>query len=386
MRIGIDLTTIWRPATGTENLAIEMTRALLRADQRNEYVLFFAKEIHPRFAEFTKRFDAIVTRRSNELFLKNLWLPRVAAAAKLDYMHFPAFPPPWRFPCPSGWTLPDATPWLYPETMKLKSRWYYKILGGRAVATGRLLITDTEASREDIVRHLGARQEQVHVIYPGLRSIFHVSHDSAAFESVRRRYCLPERFVLFVGTIEPRKNLRRILSAFRMLKADRDFQPSLVIVGRKGWLYNPIFSELSRGGLAQHVHVTGYVHDRDLVTLYNMARLLVFPSLYEGFGFPCIEAMACGCPVVTSSRGALREVSGGFAVHADPEDVTAIADGIWQVDSDDLLRQKLITDGFQRAASFSWDRYAEQFLSVLKRGVPEGNADETSELCSTPSA
>jgi glycosyltransferase involved in cell wall biosynthesis len=151
-------------------------------------------------------------------------------------------------------------------------------------------------------------------------------------------------------------------------------------------LYNPIFSELSRGGLAQHVHVTGYVHDRDLVTLYNMARLLVFPSLYEGFGFPCIEAMACGCPVVTSSRGALREVSGGFAVHADPEDVTAIADGIWQVDSDDLLRQKLITDGFQRAASFSWDRYAEQFLSVLKRGVPEGNADETSELCSTPSA
>jgi glycosyltransferase involved in cell wall biosynthesis len=383
LRIGIDLTTIWRPATGTENLAIEMTQALLRTDQKNEYVLFFAKEIHPKFAEFTKRFDAIVSRHSNELFLKHLWLPRVATAAKLDYMHFPAFPPPWRFPCPSGWTLPDATPWLYPETMKLKSQWYFKILGGRAVATSRFLITDTEASREDIVRHLGVPQERVHVIYPGLRSIFHLCHESAAFESVRRRYGLPERFVLFVGTLEPRKNLRRVLSAFRMLRAHRGFQPALVIVGRRGWLYRSIFSELSRGGLAQHVHVTGYVHDRDLVTLYNMARLLVFPSLYEGFGFPCIEAMACGCPVVTSSRGALQEVSGDFAVHCDPEDVTAIADAIWQVDGDEALRQHLITNGLQKAMSFSWDRYAENFLGILERSVSGRNADETSELCPT---
>jgi glycosyltransferase involved in cell wall biosynthesis len=383
LRIGIDLTTIWRPATGTENLAIEMTQALLRTDQRNEYVLFFAREIHPKFAEFTKRFDTIVAGQSNELFLKNLWLPRAAAPAKLDYMHFPAFPPPWSFPCPTGWTLPDATPWLYPETMKLKSRWYYKVLGGRAVATSRFLITDTEASREDIVRHLGVRPERVHVIYPGLRSIFHFCHEAAAFESVRQRYRLPERFVLFVGTLEPRKNLRRILSAFRMLRTDRDFQPDLVIVGRKGWLYSPIFSELSRGGLARHVHVTGYVEDRDLVTLYNMARLLVFPSLYEGFGFPCIEAMACGCPVVTSSRGALQEVSAGSAAHADPENVTAIADAIWQVDSDEVLRQQLITKGLQRVVSFSWDRYAERFLNVLERGVPGEGADETSELCSS---
>jgi glycosyltransferase involved in cell wall biosynthesis len=170
-----------------------------------------------------------------------------------------------------------------------------------------------------------------------------------------------------------------------MLKADRGFQPALVIVGRKGWLYSPIFSELSGEGLAQHVHLTGYVNDGDLVALYNMARLLVFPSLYEGFGFPCIEAMACGCPVVTSSRGALQEVSAGSAVHADPEDVTAIADAIRRVDGNEVLRQQLISNGLQRARSFSWDRYAERFLYLLEHSVPAGNAIGTSEPSATRS-
>src|ERR1700739_692234 len=131
MRIGIDLTSIWRQATGAEVVALAMTQALLRVDGENEYVLFFSRQVHPEFRKFAGQFDAVLAPLSHELFVKHLWMSRSVASAKLDYMHFPAFPPPWRLPCPMGWTLPDATPWLYPATMKLKSRLYYKTMGSR---------------------------------------------------------------------------------------------------------------------------------------------------------------------------------------------------------------------------------------------------------------
>jgi glycosyltransferase involved in cell wall biosynthesis len=379
VRIGIDLTAVWRPATGMEHVAIEMTKALLEVDRENEYVLFFSQEIHPGFLASIGRFEAVRVPRFHEVLTKNMFLPRLAAEEKLDYMHYPVFPPPWHSHCPTGWTLPDATPWLYPETMKLKSRWYYKILGGRAIDTSRVLITDTQASQQDLVSALRIQRERIHVIYPGLRSGFRQHHNAAEFERVRQVHNLPESFVLFVGTLEPRKNLSRILEAFRLLKKRHEFEPDLVIVGRKGWLYHPIFAQLSSEGLAGHVHITGYVSEDDLLALYNMARLLVFPSLYEGFGLPSIEAMACGCPVVTSDRGALREVTDNCAIHCDPENATAIAHALWLAHTDESLRQRLIASGLRRAMSFSWQRYAHQFLDILGHSL----AQESGELCST---
>lgn len=365
MRIGIDLTATWRHATGLENCAIEMTRALLQMDRSNEYVLFFTNEVHPRVIEGSGNFEPVVIPRCHEAILKNSRMPRVVESANLDYIHFPIFPPPWRLRCPSGWTFADATPWLYPQTMKLTSRWYYKLLGARAIKTSRVLTTFTKASRSDAIDVLGVPPERIHVIYPGLKSIFRMSQNRVAFERVRRLYSLPMNFVLFVGTLEPRKNLVRILSAFRKLKVDRNFESDLVIVGRKGWLHTPIFNELRDQGLARHVHITGYVSDEDLVSLYNMARLLICPSLYEGFGLPCIEGMACGCPVVTSNRGAQFEVTEGCAVHCDPNSVPSIALAIQKAHDDELLRKRLVASGLQRAASFSWNACAEQFLKII---------------------
>jgi glycosyltransferase involved in cell wall biosynthesis len=369
MRIGIDLTAIWRPATGMETVAIEMTRALLRADRKNHYVLFFARKVHPAFEEFAGRYEAVLGPLAHEALLKNLWFPKAAAAARLDYLHFPVFPPPLWCPSAKGWTVPDATPWMFPETMKATSRWYFRILGGRAARNSCLLITDTEAAQNDLVRHLGIRPERLHVIHPGVKPIFGPRRDPDAFERVRRCYGLPEKFILFVGTIEPRKNLRRLLRAFRMLRTERHFEPALAIVGRKGWLYDPFFSELAGEDLKNAVILTGYVPDEDLVALYNMAHLLAFPSLYEGFGLPCIEAMACGCPVVTSNRGALREVTGECALYADPEDVRAIAEAIWEVSENQPLRERLIADGLRRSGAFSWDHYAEELLHIVERAA-----------------
>jgi len=376
MRIGIDLTALWRPATGMENLALEMAQALLRIDSKNQYTLFFCGAVHPAFEQFDGRYIPVLAPVAHEALLKNLWFPPMASAAKLDYLHFPVFPPPLWSTSVKGWTVHDATPWMFPDTMNFTSRWYFRILSRQAARSSRVMFTVTESARDDIVRHLHIPIERLHVIYPGVRPIFQVSRDLAAFERVRQRYGLPEKFILFVGTLQPRKNLRRLLQALRVLRIERGFQPALAIVGRKGWLCDSILSELADESLEKSVIVTGYVPDSDLVVLYNMAHLLAFPSLYEGFGLPCIEAMACGCPLVTSNRGALREVGGDSALYADPEDVRAIAQAVWEASENQPLREQLIDRGLRRVGAFSWDRHAEQLLGTLERVVFGSNGSQ----------
>jgi glycosyltransferase involved in cell wall biosynthesis len=156
-----------------------------------------------------------------------------------------------------------------------------------------------------------------------------------------------------------------------MLRAEGNFSPSLVIAGRKGWLYDRIFSEVSSSGLRDAVTFTGYVPDEDLVALYSMARVFVYPSLYEGFGLPCIEAMACGCPVVTSNRGALLEVTGSAALHAEPEDVSSLAAAIRKACEDEGLRERLIRSGLGRCRLFSWETYGEEVLKAVEGVVHE---------------
>ena len=342
-----------------------MSRSLLCTDTKNEYVLFFSRSVHMDFQAFTGQCEIVLAPVSHELLVKHMWLGEKARIAKLDYMHFPTFPPPWQLSCPMGWTLPDATPWLHPKTMKRTSCVYYKIVGGHAARSNRIVITDTEASRRDLIKYVKVNPERVHVIYPGLRPIFRQPNDSLDFEAVRARFGLPKDFILFVGTLEPRKNLSQIIAAFSRLKLTSSFSPALVIVGRPGWLYSPIFAEIRRLNLAKHVFLTGYVSDTDLVALYNMARLLIFPSIYEGFGLPAIEAMACGCPVVTSDRGAQYEVTRDCAVHCDPQNVLSIAEGIEKVHCDHAVRAKLTANGLRHARAFSWERYAKEFLKIV---------------------
>jgi glycosyltransferase involved in cell wall biosynthesis len=367
MRIGIDLTAIWRPVTGMERVAIESTKALLSADASNRYTLFFSGAVHDEFRSWPWAFTSVLAPRGHELVTKQCRLPALVARARLDYMHFPLFPPPWRLSCPMSWTLPDATPWLYPETMKFSSRWYYRVFGARAARSCRMIITDSQASRRDLLQALQLPSERVQALYPGLSAGFRQFHDEALFAQVRRKYGLPQKFILFVGTLEPRKNLPRLLDAFCRLKARHQFAPDLVIVGRRGWISDPILAGIRESRFFNCIHLTGHVPDGDLAALYNMARLLAFPSRYEGFGLPALEAMACGCPVVTSNRGALFEVTAGAAAYCDPGDTGSIAEAILRAASDEAWRARVIAQGFRRAADFSWRRYAEQFLKLLAR-------------------
>ena len=370
MRVGVDLTAIWRPVTGLETVAIEMTRAMLHLDQKNEYVLFFSGEVHPAFAHLEGRFKNVVLPLRNEVVCKNVFIPFLPVAYSLDFLHFPVFPPPWWCACPHGWTMPDAAPWLYPESMKTKSRLYFKALGQLAMCRSRLIITDTHASKNDLRVLFGNRAEKVRVIYPGIRKIFRRLQDADTFDRVRAKYSLPPEFVLCVATLEPRKNILGLIRSFAVLKAEGRFSPSLVIAGRKGWLYERIFSEVSSSALRDSIIFTGYVSDMDLLALYNMARVFVYPSFYEGFGLPCVEAMASGCPVVTSNRGALLEVTGDAALHAEPEDVNGLSEAIRKACEDEGLRERLIDNGLERCRLFSWESYAGEMLTAIAEVVP----------------
>ncbi|MDQ7030045.1 MAG: glycosyltransferase family 1 protein [Ardenticatenia bacterium] len=186
------------------------------------------------------------------------------------------------------------------------------------------------------------------------------------WEPVRRRYHLPPRFVLYVGTLEPRKNLVRLVKAFARVRADADLPHHLVLVGQRGWKDVPLFAAIENLGVSDVVHVVGYVPTPDVVALYNLAELFVFPSVYEGFGLPIVEAMACGTPVLTSAVGAMAEIAGGAAELVNPLDVGELADALHCLLTDRNRRRELRRRGLRRAAEFSWRRTAEETAAIYR--------------------
>jgi glycosyltransferase involved in cell wall biosynthesis len=204
------------------------------------------------------------------------------------------------------------------------------------------------------------------VVPAGVGPEYHPISDQATLETVRRRYNLPRRFILHVGTLEPRKNLVRLMEALRAI-ADREPETALVLVGGKGWLYEDIFAGVERLGLAGKVIFPGYVAEADLPAVYNLAAVLAYPSLYEGFGIPPLEAMACSVPVVSSNSSSLPEVVGDAALLVEPTDSDALASALLRALSDNDLRQTLTKRGLARAAAFSWPAAATKLLEAYKR-------------------
>jgi glycosyltransferase involved in cell wall biosynthesis len=227
------------------------------------------------------------------------------------------------------------------------------------------IITVSESAKRDIVRLYGSQAERIHVVHEAAAPAFQPIRDPAVLERVRRRYDLAERFILYVGTIEPRKNLPKLIEGFASRRKSGQLPHQLVCAGPYGWLSRDIEDLIDRLQIEDAVRFTGYVPFDDLATLYSLAEMFVFPSLYEGFGLPVIEAMACGTPVVTSNGTSLPEVVADSAVLVDPEDVDSIAAGIQQMLSNPGLRERLRRSGLERAKCFTWERAATRTLRVL---------------------
>jgi len=366
LRIGIDYTAAVHQRAGIGRYARGLVRALAQLDRENEYLLLVAgrpKEEGTFPPNFRLRYLPLSPHWATVLWQRlRVPLPADLFTGPLDLFHSPDYVLP---PLRRGkrvLTIHDLSFLRYPEGADPRLRWYLTQAVPRSIGQADLVLADSQNTKSDLIELLGVEAGRVEVLYPGVEERFHpLSEESLA--PVRTRYSLDFPFILSVGTLEPRKNHVGLLQAYSLLREPH----RLVIAGGKGWLYEGIFQEVERLSLEERVFFLGYVPEEDLPALYNLADLFVFPSLYEGFGLPPLEAMACGTPVVVSALSSLPEVVGDGALLVPPQEVEALAEAMEKALSDPSLREELRSKGLERAKRFTWSEAAKRLLAIYKR-------------------
>ena len=363
MRVGIDLSVTNISQAGTTVYARNLAEALGSSLDADSTLHVFAVGQHRDMAtRKTLRSRAETVYR--DLVWTHLILPCLALREKVDVLHMPANVIPVFSPCPTVVTIHDTTVLQAPNRFTFWHRTYSRIFVPLSAKRASKVLADSEHSKRDIVRLFGVSPRKVEVVYLGASPEFRqILENEVAV--VKRKYDLAS-FILTVGTLEPRKNVERLLQAFAVLRA-RESSYQLVHAGPRGWLFNDIMKEVERLGLQSTVRFLGGVPLEDLVGLYNAASVFVYPSLYEGFGLPVLEAMTCGCPVITSNVSSLPEVAGGAGILVDPYDVRQIAEAIREVLEDETRAQAMRQRGLERAKLFSWEQCAQETLSVYQQ-------------------
>lgn len=282
-------------------------------------------------------------------------------------------------------TIHDMSLRLYPQCHPLRRLLLNRPLMHVAIQRASAIVTVSHSTRRDLLRLHGLAPERVSVVHEAASPAFRPITDRARLDSIRAKYGLPDRFVLYVGTIEPRKNLARLIDAFAQARA-AGIRHDLVCVGPYGWSSRDLAGRIEQLGLSSHVHFTGYVPFEDLPVIYNLGELFVFPSLYEGFGLPVVEAMASGTPVLTANTSSLVEIAGNGAETVDPMNTEALGDAIYGLLTDEPRRRDLAERGWQRSRAFSWSQTAKDMLAVYQRAagktVAAPAATTTVEACS----
>ncbi|CAG0932866.1 mannosyl-N-acetyl-alpha-D-glucosaminyl-diphospho-ditrans,octacis-undecaprenol 3-alpha-mannosyltransferase / alpha-1,3-rhamnosyltransferase [Thermoflexales bacterium] len=360
--IGFDATPLQIARhSGVGNYTAQLLTALVdRADAR-QYVLLANRTLN---GETPCRTLGQVGRRFPNRSAWMQWtLPRDLAVVQPDVCHFTNYLAPLRAPCPLVITLHDMSLFVHTRLHPLKSQLFVRPLIPVVARRAAAIITVSQHAKQEIVTGLKISPKKVHVIYEAAAPQYRVITDAAELDRVRSRYELTRPFVLYVGTIEPRKNLARLVAAFAQARRQcPDLE--LVLVGQLGWKYTAILKAIEDLNLGHAVRRLGYVPNADLPALYTLARLLAFPSVYEGFGLPVVEAMACGTPVLTSNNSSLAEIASGASYLIDPLAVVDIAHGLVCLATDDVRQANLRAAGLARAAEFSWQRAAAETVRV----------------------
>jgi glycosyltransferase involved in cell wall biosynthesis len=357
--------------TGVEHYISNLLRNVARYDSENEYIFYVNKAYRgnagPVEGPHIRKGRVLGTNRAVRFVWEQLYLPVLLAKDDIDVFHAPGYIMPLLTTVPSVVTIHDTIAMQYPEYCLRSNLLHYRMFLPPTVARARRIITTTEYSKRDIVATLGAAADTIDVIPLGVHHSFAPVEDESLVNEVVNRYGLPARIILFVGNLEPKKNIARIIDAFDALRTRVNVPHALVIVGRKGWLYKRLVRKVRSLGLERRVIFLGNVPLPDLVLLYNAADVFVFPSLYEGFGIPPLEAMACGTPVVASNAASLPEVVGDAAITVDPRDTRGIGEAVYAVVTDDGLRRSLREKGLKRARPFTWERTARKTVEVYRK-------------------
>lgn len=380
LRVAIDVTSGINQGAGVGRVTREAVTALAARPEPLDLRLFYTAEETPVaragerwLAELAARSERVRVRRlpfparwTARLWLRlRLPLPAELVTGRVDLLLAPDFVAP-----PTAWartivTIHDLSYLAVPQYADPGLRRYLSGAVPRSLRRAAHIVAVSETTRREAIERLGLTPDRVSVVYNGVDPAFRPL-PPATVDEVRRRLALPERFILTLGTLEPRKNHLGLIQAFAQLQ-ESEPAVSLLVAGRRGWLDEPIFRAVEELGLQASVRFLGGVDDTDLPALLNAAAVVAYPSFYEGFGLPPLEAMACGTPVVTSTGGALPEVCGEAALLVDPADTAGLADALGRALMDRALRTTLRERGLRRAAGFTWANTAAGLVEVFRR-------------------
>ena len=373
MRIGLEITAAVQQGGGIGRYVREMLSALSDIDQSNQYRLFYASKNKSSHATLDLPDNFRVRHLPvNDIWLARIWqrirlpLPVELITGFLDIYHSPDFTlPPTLSDIPTLLTVHDLSFLRDPESAAPGLRGYLEVAVKRSVQLATHVLADSQSTKNDLIELYTTPEDKITVLYAGVSSAFRPILDSSQLMKVRKRYNLGDQpFVLSVGTLQPRKNHATLIKAFELTLMDSDY--NLVLAGGKGWSYEEVYDLVRSRGLQHRVLFPGFVADEDLSALYSSADVMVFPSLYEGFGLPVLESMACGVPVLASNISCLPEVAGSAALFVDPRDVEAMSAAMLKLVSNMDLRENLRKKGFERVEQFSWQSSAANLLRVYR--------------------
>ncbi len=375
MRIGIDFTSAARERAGIGRYARELVRALSRLDRGNRYRLFVPRDAHADLLAFPWPPNfSIVRAPLTERMLAALWqraripLPIESFIGPVDVFYSPDFLLPPTRARHRLVTVHDLSYVRLPECFPAVLKRYLDRAVPRSLKQADLILADAESTRRDLLDVYRLAPDKVEVLYSGVDARFGSHVDGATRARVMEKYKLERPYLFSVGTVQPRKNYVRLIKAFSLL-APKATPLSLVISGGNGWMFDEVYQTAEQLGLRDRVKFLGFTPDEDLPALYAMAALFAYPSLYEGFGLPVAEAMACGTPVVCSNTSSLPEVGGDAVLYFDPCDVDGMAKVIDAALPDPTLCTKLRTKGLEQVKQFSWERSAQGLLQSLQPEV-----------------
>lgn len=380
MRIGIDCRTILNPekgeGAGIGHYTYQLVRHLLKIDKKNDYFLFFDRTVQERrLAKFKQEnariifFPFIQYTKFLPTGYSHFLVSAFLARQKLDVFHSPTLSLPQSYRAPSVVTAHDLTVYKFPDLYTDKQSSLLKTIIPQAVRQAKKIIAVSQSTKKDLGEIFGVESERIKVIYHGLDERFFRKSDPKVIKDIQKKFNISNDYLLFLGTLESRKNIIRIIEAYERLREKINYSYQLVLAGAPGGNFNEIKKRIDESKYREDILLPGYIEADDLDPLFEGAKIFVFPTLYEGFGLPIIEAMANGVPVVTSNISSLPEIAEGNAVLVDPFNVAEITQAIFDLLTKPDMSQEFSQHGKEKAKEFDWQKTAKETLTIYQEAI-----------------
>jgi glycosyltransferase involved in cell wall biosynthesis len=337
---------------------------LLDIDKKNEYIFLYN---NPSFIGTYSRYKnvkEVVINISNKLLWDQIGVPRAVRSEKIDLVFNPKLSIPLFAPSKKVFTLHGLEQFALPNIFRWYDHIYFRIMTPLYCRRANIIIVMTNTGKNDLIKYLNVKADKIKVIYESYHKRFKTRKNKGNIMAVKQKYNLPEKYIFFIGGITPLKNFSNIIKSFNIIR--NKIPIKLVVAGFKRWKYASDMDLIRRLKLQNDVKILGFVPDDDLPYLYHSAQCLIFPSLYEGFGIPILEAQACECPVICSKTGCTPEVSGGAALLVNPYNRKEIVQSIYNILNNKYLRKKLIAAGLENVKKFNWSKTAKKTLKLFE--------------------